>query len=114
MVEAVAAAKYEAHTKFLSFEPQSLEKAGTLNPRIPLIALYGLGKLRLGKIHPEIRTVGLMGEMVLLNPWMIKEAKTQGKQVLVWFGIIENQTTVNLMRALGADGLIVNNPGYLK
>ncbi|MCL6590175.1 MAG: hypothetical protein K6U80_09505 [Firmicutes bacterium] len=114
MVETAAAANYEAHTRFLSFEPESLKKAAALNPRISLIALYGLGKLRLGKIQPGVNSVSLMAEMVLLNPWMIKEAKKQGKQVYVWAGIIENPVTVSIMRAFGAEGLIVNNPKYVK
>ena len=38
-----------------------------------------------------------MAEMVLLNPWMVRRAHLDGRQVLVWFGALENPTLMRLM-----------------
>ena len=51
-----------------------------------------------------------MSEMVILNPWMIKQAHAQGKHVYVWFGVFENKAIARLMLAMGADGLMVDDP----
>jgi glycerophosphoryl diester phosphodiesterase len=51
-----------------------------------------------------------MAEMVILNPWMIKQAHAQGKDVYVWFGVIESKVITRLILAMGADGLMVDDP----
>ena len=51
-----------------------------------------------------------MAEMVLLYPWMIRQAHNDGKEVFVWFGIIENPLVMRIMLAMGADGLMVDDP----
>ena len=51
-----------------------------------------------------------MAEMVLLYPWMIRQAHQDGKDVYVWFGVIENSVMMRLMLAMGADGLMVDDP----
>ena len=55
-----------------------------------------------------------MAEMVLLNPGMIRQAHQEGRQVFIWFGIIENPFGLSFMRFFGADGLIVNDPASVK
>jgi glycerophosphoryl diester phosphodiesterase len=55
-----------------------------------------------------------MAEMLLLDPWMIRQAHQQGRQVFIWFGVLENPVGVNAMRFFGADGVIVNDPLALK
>jgi glycerophosphoryl diester phosphodiesterase len=51
-----------------------------------------------------------MAEMVLLYPWMIRQAHNDGKEVFVWFGIVENPLVMRIMLAMGADGLMVDDP----
>ena len=48
--------------------------------------------------------------MVLLYPWMIRQAHNDGKEVFVWFGIVENPLVMRIMLAMGADGLMVDDP----
>jgi hypothetical protein len=55
-----------------------------------------------------------MAEMVLLNPGMIRQAHQEGRQVFIWFGIIEKPLGLSFMRFFGADGLIVNDPASVK
>jgi glycerophosphoryl diester phosphodiesterase len=44
---------------------------------------------------------------------MIREAHQDGKQVYVWFGIIESPTMMRIILAFGADGLMVDDPATL-
>ena len=50
-----------------------------------------------------------MAETVALNPWLIRQAHREGREVYVWFGILENPTMMRVMLALGADGLMVDD-----
>jgi glycerophosphoryl diester phosphodiesterase len=50
-----------------------------------------------------------MAEMVLLNPWMIRQAHREDREVYIWFGIIENPTIMRVTLAFGVDGLMVDN-----
>jgi glycerophosphoryl diester phosphodiesterase len=51
-----------------------------------------------------------MAEMVLLNPGLILQAHQEGRQVFIWFSVIENPFGLSFMRFFGADGLIVDDP----
>lgn len=51
-----------------------------------------------------------MAEMMILKPWMIREAHRGGKTVYVWFGIIEQPLVMRTLLAMGADGLMVDDP----
>jgi len=55
-----------------------------------------------------------MAEMVLLNPGMIRQAHQDGRQVFIWFEVIENPFGLSFMRFFSADGLIVDDPISLK
>jgi hypothetical protein len=54
-----------------------------------------------------------MAEMVLLNPGMIRQAHLEGRQVFIWFGMIENPFALRFMRFFGADGLMVDDPRFV-
>jgi glycerophosphoryl diester phosphodiesterase len=76
--------------------------------------LYGLWQLSLSEVRPDsAKTVCPMGEMVLLNPWMVRRAHQDGRLVYAWFGIIENPLIMRILLALGVDGLIVDDPSAL-
>ena len=49
----------------------------------------------------------------MLNPWMVRAAHQDGRQVYPWFGAIESPLTMRLLLALGVDGLIVDDPAAL-
>ena len=81
-----------------------------LNPAISICALHGLGGFRLGDPQPaEAAIVAPMAEMVILYPWMIKQAHRTGQQVYVWFGVAEQPLVIRLLLALGVDGLMVDD-----
>ena len=54
-----------------------------------------------------------MAEMVILNPWMIRQAHTEEREVFVWFGVIDHPLIMRFILALGADGLMVDDPEAL-
>jgi glycerophosphoryl diester phosphodiesterase len=103
-------ANYLDKTILESFERESVSKFHSLNPKAKLCALYGFLPFTSGAPPGDAQYVCPMAEMVLLNPWMIRQAHLEGRQVFVWFGAIENSFMFNVMRFFGADGLIVNDP----
>jgi glycerophosphoryl diester phosphodiesterase len=109
MLKTLEQANYLDQTIFQSFEADSLDKLHRLNPQSKLCALYGLWKFNVSAPSGDAQYVCPMGEMMLLNPWMIRQAHQEGKQVFIWFGAIENPFTLGVARFFGADGLFVND-----
>jgi glycerophosphoryl diester phosphodiesterase len=114
VVQAVVEADYAGQTIIQSFDPLALNTIHALNPDLQLCALYGQGNLNLSGPQPgQANRVCPMAEMVVLNPWMIKQAHAEGRQAFVWFGLIEHPLVMRFILALGADGLIVDDPAAL-
>lgn len=111
MVQAIVETDYVQKTVVQSFEPQTLETIKELNPDIQVCPLYGLWALDLGGSQPgEANILCPMAEMVILNPWMIKQAHAEGRKAFVWFGVVEHPVVMRFILALGADGLMVDDP----
>ncbi len=114
VLQTLAKADYGEYTIIQSFDPQSIEKLRALNPQANLCQLYGQGVLSVSGPQPgHADRVCLMAEMVVLNPWLIKKNHQEGRQVFVWFGAIEHPLVMRFILALGADGLIVDDPAAL-
>jgi len=107
-------ANYLEQTVIQSFEADSLDKLARLNPDAKLCALYGLWKFSVSSPPGDAQYVCPMAEMLLLNPGMIRQAHQEGRQVFIWFEVIENPFGLSFMRFFGADGLIVDDPISLK
>ena len=101
---------YLDRTVIQSFEAGSLEKLHRLNPKAQLCALYGLWRFDVRSPAGDAHYVCPMAEMVLLNPAMVRQAHHEGRQVFVYFGVMENPFGRSVMRFFGVDGLIVNDP----
>jgi glycerophosphoryl diester phosphodiesterase len=110
MLQALEQADYLDRTVIQSFEPDSLERLHTLEPRANLCALYGLWQFNVGAPPGEAKFVCPMAEMVLLNPSMIRQAHKEGRPAFIWFQLLENPFVSGMMGFFGADGLIVNDP----
>jgi len=114
VLQAIADADYGEYTIIQSFDPNSMDTLHALNPEAYLCQLYGQGVLSVTGPQPgHADRVCLMAEMVVLNPWMIQQNHQEGRQVLVWFGVIEHPLVMRFLLALGADGLIVDDPPAL-
>ena len=110
MLEALEKEDYLDQAVIQSFEADSLNTFHELNPQARLCALYGLGGFNVSDPAGDAQYICPMGEMVLLDPGIIRRAHWDGRQVFVWFGALEKPATGSVMRFFGADGLIVDDP----
>lgn len=111
IIEALAAANYTDKAVVQSFDEASLIRLRELSGELPLCAMYGLGHFNLSGAQPgNAGAVCPMAEMVLLYPWMIHQARDEGRQLFVWFGAWEYPWTVRLLVEFGVDGVIVDDP----
>jgi len=114
IVQAIVDGGYADGTVVQSFKPEALFKVREHNSDIPVCPLYGLWHFDLS--DPPMDDVELlcpMAEMIVLNPWMIKQAHDADREVFVWFGVLESALMMRIMLALGADGLMVDDPDML-
>ncbi|MCL4297854.1 MAG: glycerophosphodiester phosphodiesterase [Anaerolineae bacterium] len=107
-------AGYLDRTVIQSFEAASLDTLHRLNPQARLCALYGLWPFSVSAPPGDAQFVCPMAEMVLLNPGIIRQAHGEGRQVFVWFGLLENPLLFRVMRFFGADGLMSDDPVALR
>jgi glycerophosphoryl diester phosphodiesterase len=111
MVQTIIEVDFIENTVIQSFDPQVLDSIETLNPDVQVCPLYGLWTLSLSGPQPgEADVICPMAEMIIINPWMIKQAHTEGRKVFVWFGAIEHPAVMRFILSLGADGLMVDDP----
>jgi glycerophosphoryl diester phosphodiesterase len=111
MMETLALQNYSEHAVIQSFNLDTLENVLEIDPNQRVCPLYGLWKLNLQNPRPDAsHVVCPMAEMIVLNPWMIKQAHVQEREIYVWFGVIENPLVMRFILALGADGLMVDDP----
>ena len=110
MLAALEQANYLDHTVIQSFEPDSLNKLRQLNPQARLCALYGLWQLSDSRPAGNAEYVCPMGEMVVLNPYMIRQAHDEGRRVMVWFGALQYPFFYRWVEFFGADGIIADDP----
>jgi glycerophosphoryl diester phosphodiesterase len=114
MLQELDEADYLDQTIIQSFEAASLDTLHRLNPQAQLGALYGLWPFSVSAPPGDAQFVCPMGEMVLLNPGIIRQAHGEGRQVFIWFGLLENPWLFNVMRFLGAEGLMSDDPVMLR
>jgi glycerophosphoryl diester phosphodiesterase len=114
IVEALNAASYADRAVVQSFDSASLVRLHEIAPDLPLCVLYGLGHFDLsGPQLGDATAVCPMAEMVLLYPWMLRQAHDEGRKVYVWFGALEHPWTIRLLVEFGADGVIADDPGLV-
>jgi glycerophosphoryl diester phosphodiesterase len=113
MLSTLEAAVYLDHTVIQSFEPESLKTLHRLNPAVRTCALSGLWQFNITSPAGEATSVCPMAEMVVLDPYMIRQAHDKGLPVIVWFGLLKNPFWVRMMRSFGADGIITDDPALV-
>ena len=114
IVEALNAASYADRAVVQSFDSASLVRLHEIAPDLPLCVLYGLGHFDLsGPQLGDATAVCPMAEMVLLYPWMLRQAHDEGRKVYVWFGALEHPWTIRLLVEFGADVVIADDPGLV-
>ena len=98
-----------------SFPVDPLAEIRAANSRAQVCRLTGLWVLSLSDLQPaDAQFACPMAEMLILNPWMIRQAHQDGRKVYPFFGMIEHPLTMRLLLLLGVDGLMVDDPAALK
>jgi len=111
MLNEIKEAEYLAQTGIQSFKHELLDVILDLEPEAQVCPLYGLWKFSLKNPQPSSAEIQCpMVEMLILNPWMIRQAHSEGRQVYAWFGVIEHPLVMRILLAMGVDGLIVDDP----
>jgi glycerophosphoryl diester phosphodiesterase len=114
IVQEIVDGGYVDATVVQSFKPETLLKVREINSEISVCPLYGLWQFDLSDPPTDdIDKLCPMAEMIVLNPWMIKQAHDADREVFIWFGALENPLMMRFMLALGADGLMVDDPDAL-
>lgn len=113
VVEAIYAHGMEKHTVIPCFSAATLKKLHQLAPEVPLCQLLYPWEVVLRPLPDYISIVAPMAEALLLNPWLVRQARGCGLQVWPWFAGLENRLTIAYLKRLGVDGIIADDPAYL-
>jgi glycerophosphoryl diester phosphodiesterase len=108
-LRAVRDAGMRDRTVLLGFSAASLEKLRELEPRARLCALFGLWKWSLPPAPAGAEIAAPMAEMVLLNPFILRQAHGRGRPAYVWFGVVERPIVLRFLKFFGADGVSVDD-----
>ena len=92
-----------------AFERETLEAIHRLEPRLETCLLTGIGRFDPTDVPQGTTNVCPMGEMVLLDPDMIRAAHAAGLKVYTWWNFLEAAATDAILEAYGVDGLIVDD-----
>lgn len=114
LLQVLQEADYLDQTVIQSFEAGSLDTLRRLNPQVRLCALSGPGPFSVRTPPGEAQFVCPMAEMVLLHPGLIRQAHGEGRQVFIWFGLLETPLLFKVVRFLGADGVMSDDPSALQ
>ncbi|MBN9420510.1 MAG: glycerophosphodiester phosphodiesterase [Candidatus Eremiobacteraeota bacterium] len=112
MVEAIFRHQMQDRTVIPSFSTAALKRVHQRAPQIGLCQLLYPWVLWLPQLPEHIRIVAPMAEALLLNPWMVRQARRRGLQVWPWFAGLENRLTIAYLQSLGVDGIIADNPAF--
>ena len=92
-----------------AFEAETLVELRRIAPGVRACWLTGLWQFDLTQPPADAAYVCPMGEMVLLDPDMIRSAHASGRVVFAWWGALESPATDALLEAYGVDGIIVDD-----
>jgi glycerophosphoryl diester phosphodiesterase len=113
LVRILRAADVLDRTIVQAFEPETLDALHRLQPRIETCIVTGLGQFDATTVPTGTGNICPMGEMVLIDPDMIRQAHAAGLRVFAWWGALETAATDRILKAYGVDGLIVGDLGPL-
>jgi glycerophosphoryl diester phosphodiesterase len=109
LVELLRSAGYLERSVIQSSDAETLEQLHRLGPDVATCWITGLWQLDVSAPPADADNLCPMGEMVLLNPDMIRQGHADGRQVLPWWSRLESGPAEAVLEAFGADGLIVDD-----
>lgn len=104
---------YLEHSVIQAFERDTLEELRRLAPEAKACWITGPWQFDISSPPADAAYVCLIGEMVLLNPDMVRQAHGADRKVFAWWAGAETGITDRILEAYGVDGLIVNDVGSL-
>jgi glycerophosphoryl diester phosphodiesterase len=113
LLEVLAGAGVLDRTIVQAFGPETLDALHRIEPRVETCLLTGLGRFDATTVPTGTRNLCPMGEMVLIDPDMIRRAHATALRVFAWWGAVETAATDRILEAYGVDGLIVDDLGPL-
>lgn len=113
LVDLLRARGYLEEAVIQAFEPATLEDLRRMAPDARACWLTGAWQFEISSPPADAAYVCPMGEMVLLNPDMVRQAHDAGRKVFAWWAGVETSITDGILESYGVDGLIVDDLGPL-
>ena len=104
---------YVEETVIQSFDSAALEAIESHNSDFYTCFLTGQWEFNFSMPAFGADAICPMAEMVVLYPWMIRQAHAEGLEIYPWFGKYENPALMRVMLFLGVDGLMVDDTAAL-
>ncbi len=92
-----------------AFERATLQELQRIAPDARVCWLTGLGVLAPSDPPAGAWAICPAGEMILLNPGMVRQAHEDGRLVLAWWNALESGPANGVLAAYGVDGIIVDD-----
>ena len=109
LVDLLRANEYLDQSVIQAFEPETLDELRRLAPEARACHLTGPWTFDVSSPPADAAYVCPMGEMVLLDPDMVRQAHEAGRRVFAWWATGESPATNGILEAYGVDGLIVDD-----
>jgi len=109
LVDLLRASGYLEHSVIQSSEAETLEELRRLAPETKACWITGFGRFDISSPPADAEYVCALGEMVLLNPDMVRQAHDADRKVFAWWAGLETSITDGILESYGVDGLIVDD-----
>jgi glycerophosphoryl diester phosphodiesterase len=109
LVDLLRASGYLEYAVIQSSEAETLEELRRLAPEAKACWITGFGRFDILSPPADAGYICAMGEMVLLNPDMVRQAHEAGRKVFAWWAGLETAITDGILESYGVDGLIVDD-----
>jgi glycerophosphoryl diester phosphodiesterase len=100
-------------TTVMSFSSSAVKRVRQLAPDLPVVQLFEFLPpwLRYGRLPAGVSIAGLAVRLLRNHPWLAERLHDQGNQLYAW--TVNAPTDVDLVRNLGAEGIISDRPRYV-
>lgn len=109
LVDLLRTSGYLERTIIQSSAAETLDELRRLAPEAKACWITGFGRLDISSPPADAEYICAMGEMVLLNPDMVRQAHEAGRKVFAWWAGLETAITDGILESYGVDGLIVDD-----
>ena len=112
MASILSAYEYEDSTIVQSFDMGSLERLRQVNPHLKMAALYTATAPIRGDLPAGVTVIGPPWESVAGDPFVVRDAHANGRQVVVWS--VDGPSPVRMLLDARVDGIITSRPDMIR